>query len=321
MEQSKESPRPVKVGLMLANLPSGLGSLDMAQVAEDQGFDSCWTGEHLTNWHPVLSAVTVMAMMAARTQRITLGSAILLLPLRHPVPLAKDLGTLDILSGGRLIVGVGVGGENPREFEACGIPVRERGPRASEAIQVMKKLWSENSVDFAGRFFPLRGATMEPKPIQKGGPPVWVGGRRESAMRRAARYADGWLPYLYSPEQYRESVTKISAYAREAGRDPDAIGRGLFIFTCVADSRAEARATAGSRLGRLYGQDFSAVVERYCALGTPEECVARIGDYVDAGARHIILTPCCPARDVPAQVQTFATRLAPHIRQLVGKDG
>jgi len=109
--------------------------------------------------------------------------------------------------------------------------------------------------------------------------------------------------------------------AREAGRDPDAISKGLFIFTCVADSRAEAHATAEARLGRLYGQDFSMIVERCCAVGTPEECVARIRDYVEAGARHIILVPCCPAKDVPAQVQTFATRLAPHIRQLVGKDG
>ncbi|MDO8532165.1 MAG: LLM class flavin-dependent oxidoreductase [Dehalococcoidia bacterium] len=321
MTQANESRQPVKVGLMMSNLPSGLSPLDMAQVVEDLGFDSCWTGEHFTNWSPVSSAVVSMAMMAARTQRITLGSAIILLPLRHPVPLAKDLGTLDILSGGRLIVGVGVGGENPREFEACGIPVRERGPRASEAIQVMKKLWGEKSVDFPGRFFPLRGATMEPKPVQSGGPPVWVGGRRESAMRRAARYADGWLPYLYSPEQYRESVTKIATYACEAGRDPEAISKGLFIFTCVADSRAEARATVEARLGRVYRQDFSTIVERCCLAGTPEECVARLREYVDAGARHIILTPCCPAEDVPAQVQAFATRLAPGVRRLGGKDG
>ncbi|MBI4307538.1 MAG: LLM class flavin-dependent oxidoreductase [Chloroflexi bacterium] len=306
----------LKIGVMYTPLPRNVHPLDMAQVVEDLGFDSYWMGEHFTNWNPVYSALVCLSMFAARTQRITLGSSVILLPLRHPVALAKDLSTLDILSGGRLIIGVGAGGDNPREFEACGVPLKERGPRASEAIQVMKKLWSEPQVDFQGRFFQLRGATMDPKPLQKGGPPIWVGGRREGAMRRTARYGDGWLPYLYTPDQYRESVRKIAGYAHEVGRDPASITYGLFVFVCVAERKDEARAVAAQRLGCMYSQDFTKLVDKYCLLGTPDDCVARFQEYADAGVRYVVLVPTCPAADVLRQLQVCAAEIAPRLRAL-----
>src|SRR3990170_4835053 len=154
----------VKFGVNLWPLP-----LEQAERVEELGFDSLWTSEHMLFYVPMFDAVTVLAAFAARTKRLLLGSAVLLLPLRHPTVLAKEVASLDIISNGRIILGAGVGGEFAREFVACGVPLSERGPRTDESIQVMRRLWSESHVNHDGRFFRLEDATMEPKPVQRPG--------------------------------------------------------------------------------------------------------------------------------------------------------
>ena len=299
----------VKFGVNLWPLP-----LEQAERVEELGFDSLWTSEHMLFYVPMFDAVTVLAAYAARTKRLLLGSAILLVPLRHPTVLAKELASLDIISGGRIILGAGVGGEFAREFVACGVPLDERGPRTNEAIQVMRRLWNESHVNHEGRFFHLEDATMEPKPVQRPGPPIWIAGRSEAAMKRAARLGDAYFPYLFSPERYRESLAKVRAFAEAEGRDPSTIQGAIFQFIALADTYEEARQRANQELSLRYNQPFDTIVDRYCVLGTPEQCAERLAEYVEAGVSHFCLVPIGPPTELPAHLETYARQVVPRVR-------
>jgi len=299
----------VKFGVLMWAMP-----LEQAQRVEELGFDSLWVSEHMLFYVPTFDAVTVLAAFAARTQRILLGSAVFLLPLRNPTVVAKEVASLDIISNGRIILGIGVGGEFAREFVACGVPVKERGRRTDEAIEVMRRLWSESRVNHEGRFFRLEDASMEPKPIQKPGPPIWVAGRSEAAMKRAARVGDGYMPYLFSPERYRDSLEKLTAFAQEQGRDPAAIEPAIYQFISVADTYEEARQRAIQDLSVRYNQPFDRIVDRYCVMGPPDRCSERLLQYVEAGARHFILVPIPSSRGLAADLETYAREVVPRVR-------
>src|SRR2546423_8675813 len=153
---------------------------DIARI-EEMGYDSAWTSEHIFFYFPTFDALTALAALAARTTRIRLGTAVFLLPLRPAALAAKEVASVDVISGGRVILGVGVGGEYPKEFEAVDVPVKQRGARTDEAIEVMKLLFTQDNVRFSGRFSHLDGVTLMPKPAQPGGPPIWVAGRSDAA--------------------------------------------------------------------------------------------------------------------------------------------
>jgi probable F420-dependent oxidoreductase len=288
--------------------------IDHVTAIEALGYDSVWTGEHMLFHGPVTDGLITLAAFAGKTSRLKIGSAINLLPLRPPVVVAKAVSTLDIVSKGRVIFGVGVGGEFPKEFEACGVPVRERGRRADEAIEICRKLWSEDHVSYEGKIFRLRDVTMLPKPVQPGGPPIVVAGRSEAAMRRAARLGDGYMPYLFTPERYAEALRRISAMANELKRDMSRFTPYHFVFIAVADAHEEAHRIAAERLSRRYNQPFDHLVERYCALGTPKECVERLQRFVDAGARHFILSPLCDSEALGEHLQIYARDILPQFR-------
>jgi alkanesulfonate monooxygenase SsuD/methylene tetrahydromethanopterin reductase-like flavin-dependent oxidoreductase (luciferase family) len=210
------------------------------------------------------------------------------------------------VSKGRFIFGVGVGGEFPKEFEACGVPVHERGRRANEAIEICRKLWTEDHVTYEGKIFQLRDVTMLPKPAQPGGPPIIVSGRSEAAIRRAARLGDGYMPYLFTPERYADALKKIYAIANDMQRDISRFTPYHFVFTAVAESHDEAHRLAAEKLSRRYNQPFENLVERYCALGTPKECVERLQRFVEAGARHLILSPLCDNEALGQHLEIYA---------------
>src|SRR3989441_4799439 len=180
---------------------------------EELAYESAWTSEHIFFYFPTFDALPALAAMAASSSRIQLGTAVLLLPLRPAALAAKEIASVDNISGGRLILGVGVGGEYPKEFDAVGVPVKERGARTDEALRVLKLLFSEDNVSFDGRFTKLDGVTLQPKPAQAGGPPLWIAGRSDAAIRRAGRFGDGYLPYLFSPERFREGMAKVREHA------------------------------------------------------------------------------------------------------------
>src|SRR5207247_987963 len=220
---------------------------DVSRI-EELGYDSAWTSEHIFFYFPTFDALTSLAAMAARTSRIRLGTAVLLLPLRPAALAAKEIASVDNISGGRVILGAGVGGQYTREFGAVGVPVRERGARADEALRVLKLLYTQDNVQFEGLFTRLDGVTLAPKPVQPGGPPIWVAGRSEAAMRRAGRLGDGYLPYLFSPERFRDGLAKARGYAEKAGRDPSAITGAIYQFICLAGNYNEAKSLAAADL-------------------------------------------------------------------------
>jgi|FLYL01.1.fsa_nt_gi probable F420-dependent oxidoreductase len=286
-----------------------------ASLVEELGYDSVWTSEHVFFYFPTFDAMTALAAMAARTSRLRLGTAVMLLPLRPAALAAKEVASVDIISGGRLILGIGVGGEYPKEFEAVGVPVKERGRRTDEAITVLRRLFTEDNVTFEGRYTRLPGVTLMPKPVQTGGPPLWIAGRSEAAIRRAARLGDGYLPYLFSPERFQSSLAKLREEAERAGRDPDSIEPALYQFVCLADSYEEAKAVAAADLSRRYNEPFEGIVDRYVVMGTMDDCARRLADFAEAGVRHFILVPIVRAfADFMPHVEAYAREVVPRLR-------
>ncbi len=287
---------------------------DIARI-EEVGYDSAWTSEHIFFYFPTFDALTSLAAMAARSTRIKLGTAVFLLPLRPPALAAKEIASVDVISGGRLILGVGVGGEFPKEFEAVGVPVKERGARTDESLRVLKQLFTQDNVSFDGRFTKLDNVTLMPKPAQAGGVPVWVAGRSEAAIRRAGTLADGYLPYLFSPERFREGLAKVREHAERAGRDPGAITGAIYQFICLADTYDEAKKLSAMDLSRRYNQPFESIVDRYVVMGNVDSCVKRIGDFADAGVEHFILVPIVSTgADFMPQVEAYAKEIVPKLR-------
>ena len=172
------------------------------------------------------------------------------------------------------------------------MPVNERGARTNDALEILTRLWTEDDVHFEGKFTTLPGVTLDPKPKQAP-MPIWVSGRSEAAMRRCARYGTGWLPYMYTPEKLVESLATIAQYESDYGRE-GAVKPGLFIFFAVHEDRDVAIEMAAKRLSKQYNQDFSQLVHKYAIAGNPDDCVARLNEYIDAGARTIILNSACP---------------------------
>lgn len=284
----------------------------LVRRVEELGFESIWTGDHVSFYLPMYESLTLLASYASITTRLTLGTAVYLLALRHPTIVAKITSTLDALSGGRLVLGVGVGGENPKEFEAAGVPHRERGARVDEGIEVLRTLWRDTPAAFAGRFTRFEGVSIDPKPVQPGGPPVWIGGRSDAALARAGRVGDGWVSYVVTPERYRQSLEKIQAAA--GGRSLERFQRAHLTFITVGPDRETARAAWVRRLSERYNQDFGPLVDRYGIVGTPDQCAERLAQFVEAGCRYFILNPIGDPADDGRQVETIAADVLPRLR-------
>jgi probable F420-dependent oxidoreductase len=245
---------------------------EVAARAEELGYDSIWAGDHISYRNPILDVVVALTTFAAVTSRITLGAGIVLLPLRHPSVVAKEFASLDYLSGGRTILGVGVGGESGPDFDAVGVDPRERGARTDDAMQALRALFGSRPAAYEGRFFSFAGISIEPPPAQPGGPPLWVGGRSKAAIRRAATLGDGWIPIWVSAKAFAEADL------------PERVTRAVTLPAHVGDPLR-----LYEHLRARYSGDFGEnVVDRYCIAGTPENCVARVREYLDAGARHVV---------------------------------
>ncbi len=194
--------------------------IDLAVESEQMGFDSIWLGDSLLA-RPRFEALTTLAAIAMKTQRAQLGTAVYLTPLRHPVPLAHTVGNLDLLSGGRLLFGIGLGPASPpviAEYQASGVDFRKRGLLQEEGLQIMKGLWTGEPFSFEGSLFQLESAKLHPVPARPGGPPVLMAGAAEPALRRLARFADGWLPISPDPESFAKNWETIRNYCAEFGR-------------------------------------------------------------------------------------------------------
>jgi probable F420-dependent oxidoreductase len=303
---------------------------DFASRIQDLGYDGITIGVGGMGSGTGYDPFAFLAQAAVAAEKLLLSTSIFVLPLMHPLVLAQQVATLDILSQGRVIFGVGVGGERAWQFHNLGIPLHERGLRTDEAIEIMKGLWTNSTFSYHGKAYEFGDISLSPSPVQKPHPPILVGGRlggveigpdgkpkyksKTASMRRAAKYGDGWMPNYMTPEMYKESVKQIRAYATEYGREGKVAHMAHNIFFCVRDTYDEAiRSTEGaSRQGAVRSRDFSM---RYDILGPPELCIKRLEEYVDAGVRHFICKPVLHGDgEVQKQMELIATKIMPHFK-------
>ncbi len=285
----------------------------LARRIEELGFDSLWTGDHVSFHNPIYESLTLLAAYAGVTRRIKLGSAVYLLALRHPTIAAKITGTLDALSGGRLIFGVGVGGENPKEFEACGIPHRERGARVTEGIEVVRALWRDSPATFKGRFTQFEAVSIDPKPVQRPAPPIWIGGRSDAALARAGRQGDGWVSYVVQAERYQQSLEKIRVAAAAAGRSLDGFVPAHLTFITIGRDYETAEKSWVARLSRRYAQDFAPLARKYGVIGTPGQCVEQLQRFAAAGCTYFLMNPIVDPADEREQLEVIAAEILPRL--------
>jgi probable F420-dependent oxidoreductase len=290
-------------------LPSPQTLCEYAERAEDLGIDSIWLSDRITASHPHLDIAAVMALFAARTRRIKMGPSVLTLPARHPVEVARTYATLDYLTGGcgRVIMAVGLG-TDPRDCLACGVPAAERGARMAEGVAVLRKLWSAPRVTHHGRFYHFDDVTIEPRPA-RGPLDVWIGGRTDLALRRVARYGDGWFPSFITPEEFRAGLQRLAVYGAERGRAIDPREAGTVLLTYVTDDRARAE-TLLQLAAANFKQSPESMAPR-CAIGSIETCAERIQAFVDAGCTKYVLFPLAPPDELLAQIDLYGRRLIP----------
>jgi len=304
----------LRFGTSLSLKPPG-EQFDLVRRVEALGFESVWTGDHVSFHGPIHESLTLLATYVPITSRIRLGTAVYLLALRAPAIAAKATATLDALSGGRLIFGVGVGGENPKEFELCGVPHRERGARVSEGIDVVRTLWRDTPASFKGRFTQFENVSIDPKPVQQPGPPIWIGGRSDAALARAGRQGDGWMSYVVQPERYAQSVDKIRAAAQAAGRRLDGFAFGHLAFITLGRDWESAKAVWVTHLSKRYAQDFEPLARKYGIIGTPEQCAEQLGRFEAAGCNYVIFNVIGPPEDERDQLERIAADVLPSLRQ------
>ena len=286
----------------------------LAKQIEDLGYDFLGCGEHVSFHGETANGLVSLSVAAGATERIRLMSAITLVPLYPAALLAKMGAALDVASNGRFTLGVGVGGEFPNEFEACGVPVKQRGSRTDDALEVITRTWTQTDVTYEGRYTTLKNFSLKPLPIQKPHPPIWVSGRTDAAMKRAAKYGDGWLPYMYTPEHLANSIEKIKAFGEEVGTDLSDFTFALYIFSAVHEDRETAVKYAAERLSKQYAQDFSQLVHKYALAGDPDTCKARLQEYIDAGASAVFVSSACPDDYIDTNLEMLAKTVIPAFR-------
>lgn len=265
---------------------------DLADRAEALGFHSVWVGDSVVA-KPRLDALTTLAAVGGRTERVRLGTAVYLAALRDPVLVAHMVATVDWLSRGRVDLGIGYSRPNDpvqeHEFRVLGRNPAERIKMSEELVQIVRTLWRESDVSYSGTFSSFEHVTVEPKPVQANGVPIWLASNNiEPGLKRVARMADGWLNNITDPNIYRECLDKIRAFAAAAGRDPQAIQPGLYL-TLAAGGR-EAIEEGQNFLAQYYNRPYEAVARAMlCIMGSWGQVMDQIEAYVEAGARTVVL--------------------------------
>ncbi len=327
---TRETPRPGKAtfGLRVPNsgpLASPAAIAETAKAAEALGFDSIWVHDHLTwteeihrthissgsdealktNKNPdFYEAVATLSYLAGLVPSVRLGIACVMLPCRNPIYMAKQTATLDVLSGGRLDLGVGIGSPatlNSREYEVIGVDRRVRGKICDDYIRAMKAVWTSHPSSYEGRFVNFRDAEIFPKPLQKPHPPLWVGGWTEAAMKRTAMLGDAWLPAWLTPEDIGGRYRQLKEMARQFGRDGEAIHLGIEVYASIDEDSSKAKTNA---LGTFQAsrstyerQMTLEYLESVSLVGSPGEIRERVRAYADAGVSHFEIKLIYPTMD------------------------
>ena len=277
----------------------------LRRVEELGLFEGAWVQEQVIGAAGSLAPLQTLTFAEACTERVRLGCAVFVLPLHNPLHLAKAISSLDCLSHGRVDVGVATGGRG-RPFAAFGVDADRPVARFNEALALMKACWTEPEINFDGRWWKLKGASMEPKPVQNPHPPVWFGGSVPAGMRRAARHGDGFMGAgSQTPAQFADQVKVVREELSALGRDPGAFRIGKRVYVHVDDDEARARQRLEDALKRHYG---GGSWSEHMFTGPPEACAERIGSVADAGAELILLNPLL---DDANQLERLAAEVIP----------
>ncbi len=300
----------IKLGIGLPQaFPDGRIDMDVvertARRSEDLGFDDFWTVEQIVGSIAVLEPVTMLSYLAAITTRVRLGTSVLVTNLRNPVQLAKALSSLDQLSRGRLIAGIGLG-TNDEAYAAFGIPTARRLSRFVEGVEVMRALWMQREARHDGRLWQLDDVSMEPKPVQ-GSIPLWFGARAPASLTRAVDMADGWMGAgSTSIADTLEHLTFVRRLLAERGRDEGTFGLSKRVYMAVDTDAERAREKMREWVGAFYGNP--ALADRWAVTGTPDQVLPVLESLRDAGARHLLLNPVF---DYDRQLDLIASEIAP----------
>ncbi len=284
---------------------------DYAQRCETLGIDSLWLSDRIVSEKFNIEPLIAIATMASYTKNLKFGTSVLALPLRNPTILAKQIASIDFLSNGRLLPAIGLGSENDREYESCGTHRSVRSGQTDEAIKIMRLLWSQDNVNFQGKYFSLRDVSIQPKPVQKDLPPIWIGGRSDAALKRTARIGDGWLVSQASALDVKRGINKIKEYTKQYRRsgEIDDDHYGAILNFCFADSFNEAELLASPYLVRSR-QDSD--YRRFSILGRPENARILIDSFIKAGATKFIARPCCPPEMMLEQLEILGQSILPY---------
>ena len=301
----------VAVGIPQAWATGGIDRPRMRRFlerAEALGFESAWVVEQVLGTLPCLEPVELLSWAAALTSRIRLGTAVLLTPLRSPVHLAKSLATLDQLSGGRLDVGIGLGG-NPKIYPAFGISAERRVARFNEGLRLMQALWTEPRVTFAGEFWQLENAALEPKPLQRPHPPLWIGAHHPDAFRRSVAWAKGFMGAgSATTSTFAKEVALLRTLLTEAGRDPGSIEIGKRVYVGVDRDRDRAGRRMAEYFGGFYGR--AELAAEVSVWGSVDQVVAGLREVTAAGAELVMLNPVF---DEVEQLEILAAEVVPRL--------
>jgi alkanesulfonate monooxygenase len=303
-------------------MPSATALIDYGVRMEELGYESVWAWDHIllgvVPSFPIHEALTILTAIAARTSRIKLGTGILVMPVRNPVILAKEIATIDHISNGRMILGAAVGWYK-REFESLGADFSQRGKMMEAGLDILKRLWTEEMVDGDWPPYKLRGAVLQPKPVQKPHPPILIGGYVDAVLKRVATKGNGWLTYYYTVDSFKRSWAKIRAFAEEAGRNPDELTATNQLPICVGP-RAKVEAPMKEWLQTEWDYaSWSESTMDSAIMGTPEECVEQLLPHIEAGLDRIIFVPY---KYETEQVDVIAQQIIPMLtKRAVGSTG
>jgi probable F420-dependent oxidoreductase len=294
-------------------LPSLRHLIQYTEAAERLGFTALSVNDHLLFSRPWLDGPTALSMVLTATERMDLMTTVALPVVRGPVALAKSMAAIDILSGGRLIVGVGPG-SSARDYAAAGIPFEERFKRLDEAVETLRALWREDGPPFRGEFYSTEGVVLEPRPLRRPGPPIWIGSwGSEAGLRRTARLGDGWLASAYNttPEEFADASTRLGEHLDAAGKDPDHFPNAIAtMFLHTTEDSAAANSVCQNILAPTLKRPAQELRERLL-VGPPEECAQKLAAYQSAGAQRIMLWPI--TNEIP-QLQTFHEQILPLVQ-------
>lgn len=329
---------------------------ELAVYVENVGFDSFWMPDHtvgfgIKRWN-ALEAWTVLSAVATKTKRVRLGTCVGDVFRHHPSSLAQMITTCDRISNGRATVGVGIG--EAMNLVPFGITLDKPIGRVREIVALMRKLWIEDSVDYEGKYYRFKGAFLQPKPVQKPHPPIWIAANSPKTMKMVADLGDGWVPASMFPDEYSQGLQKIKDLAKKAGRDPEKIEPALFTFTVIAETREEARKTIAlpakiyfltrPRILRKLGYDVTdeydmtfrlvmklettmALLQKAKQLsdeildkapiffGTEDDVISGIEKYVKAGAQHFVVNFFVRPEMLKDTLKLFAEKVIPYFKE------